>query len=317
MNDMTKNPEPEVDTHTHTTMSVSRADLTEAVRQTSLLADLTVSIWSGERTDHKISAKLKEDAHAVGNTGRYVKNLMAGADSELKSVRAAYLASRTLHYQLTLPWVTNPHVDRSASGRLLPNLLFHRYVSEMGALQRAAKEKLDAFLVDYPKLIIQAQANLAGLANPADYPDESQVRAAFRIDIDFQPIPAAAGFQGLPDAMLDKLGERLRARQERGIAAAQADMWARVRDSVSHLVKRLEDPEPHFKSATVEAVRELVTLIPGFNCAQDARANEVADEINRMLTGVSAEDIRKNDNVRQDVVSRAQAITEKLNQWGL
>src|SRR5262249_41301419 len=137
------------------------------------------------------------------------------------------------------------------------------------------------------------------------------------IDIDFQPVPAASGFQGLPDAMLDKLGERLRVRQERAIAAAQADMWARVRESVSHLADRLSQADTKFKSVTIENVRELVTLLPGFNCAKDERVNPVIEDIKHMLDGVSADDIRKSEIIRRDVVTKAQAIADKLSNWGL
>lgn len=319
MNDMathTQAPEPELVQAPQP--AISRVDLTDAVRSTALLADLRVSLWTGERTDKKISAKLKEDAHAVGNTGRYIKNLLAGCDTELRATQAAYIAARKLHHQLTLPWVNNPHAERNTGARLLPNLLFHRYVQEMGVLQRSAKQKLDAFLAEYPALIQQAQANLAGLADPADYPSADEVRNAFKIDIDFQPVPDSQGFHGLPDAMLDKLSERLRARQERSIAASQADMWSRVREAVEHLLERLKaGPEQKFRYHSVEAVRELITLLPGFNCAGDARAGAVVEDIKTMLEGISAEDIRKDERVRQDVVSKAQKITDRLNQWGV
>lgn len=296
---------------------ITRADLTEAVRATALLVDLTISLWSGERTDRKISEKVKADANAVGNAVRAIKNLMAGCDTQLREVRAAYTAVRAKHYALTLPWVANPHAERNTGSRLLPNMLFHEYTAEIATTRRAAQDKLDAFMAAYPSLIQQAQANLAGLADPKDYPSEAEVRAAFRIDVDFQPVPDAAGFHGLPDAMLGKLGERLQARQARSIAAAQADMWGRVRDTVGHMAGRLAEQDSKFKSSTVESVRELVKLLPGFNCAGDERVDPVVEDIRGMLDGITAEDIRKDLRVREDVVAKAQALTERLNAWGI
>lgn len=296
---------------------ITRQDLTEAVRVTALLADLTISLWSGERTDRKISAKLKEDAHAVGNTGRYIKNLLAGSDTLLKETRAAYAAARGQHYVLTLPWVNNPQAERMLGPRLLPNMLAQRYMKEMSGLKRAAETARDRFLAEYPDLVTQAQANLAGLADPADYPSGDEVKAAFRLSFDFQPIPDAGSFQNLPDWLLDKLSAQLHGRQQRAVQAAQAAMWERVRESIAHLLTRLTDPETRFKASTVEGVRELITLLPGFNCVGDERVNDVAADIDRMLTGIDADIIRKNDSVRQDVVARAQAITSKLDQWGL
>jgi hypothetical protein len=45
--------------------TITQADLGDAVRSTALLADLTVSCWGAEKTDHRIMTKVKEDAHAV------------------------------------------------------------------------------------------------------------------------------------------------------------------------------------------------------------------------------------------------------------
>jgi len=317
MNDMTIQPDAAVEN------TLSRADLTEAVRSTALLVRLTIGVWSGEKTDKRVGAEIKQHHNAVGDTGRYIKKLLAGCDVELKATHTAYSRCRAYHLENTLPWESNQQASPAAGGqrnlgaRLLTNMLFHKYVKGMGDLERAAKQARDAFLVEYGGRVVQAQANLAGMGDPEDYPDVAEVKARFRIDIDFQPVPATGGFQGLPDAMLEKLGERLRGRQERAIAAAQADMWGRVREGVSHLIDRLEDPETRFKSSSVEAVRTLITLLPGFNCGGDARVNPVVADITSMLEGISAEDIRKNERVRQDVVAKAQALSAKLDQWGL
>jgi hypothetical protein len=297
--------------------NVSREDLTEAVRATALLADLTVSLWSGERTDRTLSDKIKDDAGAIGNTGRYLKNLLAGCDNQLKAVRGAYAGARHVHYKLTLPWVNNPSADRQTGPRLLPNLLFERYLTEMSKLKRDANHQLDQFVDAYPDLIVRAQANLAGLAKPEDYPTQEQVRALFKLSFDFTPIPAATAFTGLPDGMIERLGAQLRKRQEAAVAASQATMWERVRTSVGHLVERLTDPEKIFKSVTIDGVKELIVLLPGFNCAGDDRVTTVVEDIKRMLHDVSAEQLRKNESVRSDVVKQAHALNAKLDKWGL
>jgi hypothetical protein len=273
-------------------------------------------LWSGEKTDRSLMGKLKEDAGAVGNTGRVIKNLLAGCDHSLKVVRAAYTAARTSHYALTLPWVHNPHAERNSGARLLPNMLFQRYLEEMSKLKREAEQQLENFISEYPGLMGQAQANLAGLAKQEDYPTPDQVRAAFRLSFDFSPIPPASAFQGLPDGMIERLGSALRKRQEQAVAAAQAAMWERVREQVGHLVDRLADPETRFKASSIESVRELVTLLPGFNCGRDPRVSTIVEDISRMLDGVDADTLRKNDAARREVVTQAQAITDRLKSWG-
>jgi hypothetical protein len=297
---------------------VDREDLTEAVRATALLADLTISTWHGELTDRKIGARIKDDMGAIGNTGKYVKNLMAGVDGSLKEVQAAYLSARALHYQLTLPWVTNPTVsDRKTGPRLLPNLLFDRYLTEMSKLRREAHRKLGDFIAEYPDLAYRARQNLAGMANVNDYPDPEDLRKRFKLSFDFAPIPSATAFQGLPDGMLERLGAQLKARQEAALGVAQAYMWERVRENVGHLIERLDDPGNKFKANTVDNVRELMTTLPGFNCTNDPRVSEIVADIDRMLEGTSPRMFRQSNDTRADVVRQARAINDKLSQWGL
>jgi hypothetical protein len=311
MNDVAKVITPEEAT------SFSRDDLAEAVRSMALLADLTISLWSGERTDAAISARLKADAGAVGNTGRYVKNLLAGCDGKLKDTRAAFAAARTMHYKLTLPWVSDPHAERQQGPRLLPNLLFQRYIDELTKLRKTATDKLADFIYDYPNLVTQAQANLAGLARAEDYPDATTVEAAFKLHFDFSPIPPASAFPNLPDDMLVALGRNLRKRQETAARSAEAAMWARVRELVGHLAARLKEPDAMLRETTLENVRELVTLLPGYNFTGDARVDQVVSEIGAMLDGVGIKEIRKDAALRGDVAARAQAINDRLSSWGL
>lgn len=310
MNELSNQPVTIVDVPT-----VSRADLAEAVRATALLADLTISMWSGAKTDSQIGAQLKADAGAVGDTGRYIKNLLAGCDTELKATRAAYTAARMAHYTLTLPWVSNPNAERQTGSRLLPNLLFDRYLTEMSKLRRIAEEKLNGFVDLYPTLIQQAMNNLGGLAKAEDYPDAAQVRNGFKLSFDFTPIPESGSFHGLPDAMLAKLGAALQRKQEAAVLASQNAMWERVREAIGHLVERLDDPKTLFKASTVESVRELITLLPGFNCAGDPRVTDVVTDIQSMLDGVDAEALRKDAGTRAETARHAKALGAKLDGW--
>lgn len=302
--------------HDVSTVDVSSTDMIEAVRQSAMLADVTISAWAAERTDRKATDELRDQAGATGDVGRFVKKLLAGVDEKLKDTRSAYNAVRTLHYHLTLPWVSDPHAQRQTGPRLLPHLLFQRYMTEMSIAKRAATDRLDAFMVDYPALVQQAKTNLGTLAD-VDYPTDAEVRGSFRIAFDFEPIPAGASFKGLPPHTLERLAKGLQAKQTRMVQTAQAAMWEAVRERVAYLAERLRDPEAKFKASTVEGVRELIALIPGFNVTGDGRATEIVRDIDDMLTGVRVEELRTDTLVRTTVVNQAQAVADKLTRWGL
>lgn len=297
--------------------TLSAHDITEAVRSTALLASVSISVWGAERNDRQIMDQLKAQAGATGNVGRAVKNLMAGADTSLKDAKGAFMAVRLEHYRLTLPWVSDPHAERQRGPRLLPNALFDRYMTAMGLKRRAAMDALDKFVADYPNDIVTAQANLAGLAKPEDYPDPAAVKSLFRIAFDFEPIPAGNAFHGLPDSTLEKLGAALERKQRVMLDTASQAMWGELRERLDYLIGRLAQPDASFRSNTLASVQELAALVPAWNVKGDSRADEVAADIANVLGSLDAKALRGNEQLRAEVVTKARAITDKLSAWGL
>jgi hypothetical protein len=94
-------------------------------------------------------------------------------------------------------------------------------------------------------------------------------------------------------------------------------MWERVRKTVGHLIERLEEPDKIFKVNTIESVRELVTLLPGFNTTNDPRVAPVVTAIEGLLRDADPKALRENQDVRADVAKQAQAINDQLASWGL
>ncbi len=297
--------------------TINRADLTQAVREAALLADVTISMWSAERSDAQLTEELKRQHGATGNVGRFQKNMLAGADGKLKDVHSAFRAVRTLHYGLTLPWVSDPHAERQRGPRLLPHALFDRYLADLSKQKRVANQLLDDFIDAYPSLVEQARANLGGMAD-AKYPSADEVRAAFRVGFDFEPIASGDSFKGLPPHVVDRLAHNLHAKQARMVSEANRAIWETARERVQHIVERLSDSEAKFKSSTITNVRELVTLLPGWgSCTGAEHVAEIAADIEKMLAGVEAETLRKDARMRADVATQAKAVVGKLDAWGL
>ena len=297
-------------------VGVGQADIMQAVREAALLADVTISVWSGERADQNMIDDIRRQAGAQGNVGRFTKNLLAGVDGRLREVKSAFNSVRATHYALTLPWVSDPHSTRQTGPRLLPHALFQRYLCQMSKQRTAALDLLDVFLSEYPGLVTQARANLAGLA-AANYPNTDEVRAAFKVKFDFEPIPAGQQFKGLPDLAIERLAKGLQAKQERMLAGANQAMWGEVKSRVSHIVERLAEPDTRFKVSTIESLRELITVLPAWDMTGDERVAEVVTEIKGMLDGVKADDIRKDPGVRSDVATRAKQVADRLSSWGV
>lgn len=308
MNDATTELEP--------APSELRSTINASVREVALLADVTIAVWSGERTDASIMEEAKRNAGATGNVGRAIKNLMAGADTRLKECRSAFSAMRQTHYSLTLPYVSDPNAQRLRGPRLLPNALFMPYLDAMGAKRREANAALDKFCDGYDEDKAAAQANLGTLADSV-YPTVEQVRSLFRAEFEFSPIPAGADFVNLPDVILKKLSGTLADRQAAALASAMRGMWETARERVEHLAAVMADPDKTFKESTVEQAHDLAKLLPGWAIDGDPRAHEAAADIHGMLDGVTAKLIRKDGAVRAEIADRARALVAKFNEWGV
>jgi len=296
--------------------TVGNEDMTQAVRESAMLVDITVSEWSGLITDKAASEKVKADAGAIGDAGKFRKNLLAGADAGLRKVRAAYRAVRDIQRKYTLPWQDPRHPKDGPT--LLPLAFYDEFIKALAKQKLEAETARDEFLLDYAATIAKAKANLGGLASDADYPAPEEIKAKFKLSLDFTPIPSGAEFRGLPANTLDRLSKRLEGRHQAKLAEAQTEMWGRVKERVKVLVDRLDDPEAGFHASTVEKLRDLIRMLPGFNAVgNDPRVDEIVGDINRMLDGVDAEAMRRNDALRADVAAQGKAVAKKLNDWNL
>ena len=308
---------------------VTQVDILQAVRESAVLADVSISMWGGTRTDAKLLNEMKTQHNATGDVGKVMLNMLAGADALLKKTRSAFAAVRLRHYELTLPWVSDPHATRQEGPRLLPHMLTDKYMAEMSALKRLAMNQLEEFLTEYPRLIQEAQANLNTMAGSIRYPSVDDLRSSFRVHFDFEPLPEFRNSgngqttTGIPldNFMLERLAKGLHKKQERQLLDAQRHVWERASEPLKRLIDRLsassDDGKKFFKESTINAVRELVELLPGWNVTGDPALTEITDEIRDLVDGLDSKTLRANDVVRTQTVSAAQKVADKMSRLGM
>lgn len=296
---------------------VTSHDFNEALRDTAMLADVSIGKWSAEKADAKLMDQIKTDNGAHGKVGRAIKNLLAGNDTEYKNTCSAFDAVRTTHYQLTLPWSADPHTTRTSGPRLLSNVLFMRYLDAMSKRKAEAMKALDVFIADYPRAMQQALVNLGTMATVADYPDEVRIRAAFHASFTFVPLPAGSQFRGLPDHFIDKLAQTLEDRQRVVAAKAVTAVWVAAHDRVSRCARALSDPEGRLHASTLEHIAELAGLIPAWNITNDERLTEVAEDCGDIAKAASLKELRNQPLVRKHVATLASELQIKMERWGV
>ena len=72
----------------------------------ALLVYLSISQWTGRRTDQTATASVETAFGTDRKVGNYSKNLLPGA-KELELIKSQAHAIRRFYYENTLPWMTD------------------------------------------------------------------------------------------------------------------------------------------------------------------------------------------------------------------
>jgi hypothetical protein len=91
------------------------------------------------------------------------------------------------------------------------------------------------------------------------------------------------------------------------------DLWMRLREVVSHMVDRLNEPESRFHATMVTNVFDLVELLPRLNVNGDADLNRFAEQIRQRLCGFTAQDLKRHDLLRVATATDAAEIVAEID----
>ncbi|MFC5862091.1 hypothetical protein ACFPT7_07285 [Acidicapsa dinghuensis] len=276
------------------------------ITERAMLAAVHVSIWTAVKHDKKVSNEVARSHGASTSAGRYNKQLLMGAE-KLEEIRTLAGQIRQHFYKVSLPW--------SDEGfRLLPAHLYFDLTKAMREFDASFQAAVDAFLLVYPSYIEQVRPSLNGLFQAEDYPSADKLRKKFGVKLEFLPIPSGNDFR--VDLSAEEQA-RVARDIDRGVREALTrgndDLWKRLREVVSHMVDRLNDPESRFHSSLVTNVIDLVEILPRLNVADDADLNRFATQVRDSLCNHSARDLKKNEDLRVATASEAAGIVAAID----
>lgn len=287
------------------------------LRKTTMLAQLNCRRWYGHRQDANAVQDVKAANGAQGDVGQFRKNLLAGADAELKAVAKMQAAAYVRHKQLTLPWMVEGQ-------RLLPASRMGMYLNEINKYKLELQPLVDDFIGKYDQLVDKAKANLGGMFRASEYPHATRVRAAFNLDISLNPIPSTADWQSLSafDATTlkalgvhtqDKIAEAMRG----GVIELRTRAKAWAERAGRSLAPDAEDPS----KAAVQFHTTLLTELD--RVAEDLHALNVTDERScqellkvaneaKYATHGDIKQLRESPSLRDEVRMHADAMLKIL-----
>lgn len=276
------------------------------ITERAMLAAVHISIWTAVKHDRRVSRDVAQQHGAHEGAGRYNKQLLREAE-KLEALRSLSGQVRQYFYKITLPWSDEGY-------RLLPAHFYFELTAKMREFEQAFTQQVEDFLAVYPSYIEQVKPELNGLFRAEDYPPAEKLRKKFGVRLEVLPIPSGEDFRvTLSKEEQSRVAHEIDENVRQSLKRGTEDLWARLKDVVSHMVERLKEPESRFHASLVTNVLELVDLLPRLNVNQDEELNRLAEEIKDRLCGFTARDLKKNEILRVTTANDAALILTEMD----
>ena len=274
------------------------------LQNSAVLVDLNIGVWTGRKMDKKVSNEIDTAKNTKTSAGNYHKKLLAGTQ-KLDDLQKLVAAIRMWHYEQTLPW-------SDSGSRLLPMANFFDYKSKLSDYETQFNEGVRDFTAEYSTLVSAAAFQLGDLFNPDDYPDVVKLLAKFRFNFVFSPVAEQGDFRidSFESTKQELMGQYQKFFDTK-LSDAMQDIWDRLRDCLSKMSDKLADAATPrvdkdgnqnftqiFRDTLVSNALELCGLMSKLNVTNDSKLEQVRQELERTIVGVSADELRDSDELR-------------------
>jgi hypothetical protein len=279
----------------------------------AMLVCLNISSWGNRAFDREISDKVADEHKADRDIGTYNKRLVR--KDALREIGGALNEARIAHYKNTLPWLDNGF-------RILPSDMYWAYVADQQKARERFDRAVEAFIVEYPALVADAQERHNGLFRASDYPPVHQLRRRYSMEYGVLPLPDATDFRvQLTEGEIDKLRVAIEKRVNDAFVDAVKDLWSRLTDCVTAIRDRLAiykldrttgKVQNPFRDSTFENLKHLVAMLPKLNVTDDPELARVGARLAETLCTLSTQDLREDVTERQAAIVTADDILAQM-----
>ena len=280
----------------------------------AMLVEFNASVWTARKLDKSTTDEVVTNKNAAAkDAARVNKHLLAGR-TELDTVQQMIGRARSYVYDNTLPW--------SDSGlRLLPTVNFMAFNEKMSQFEEEFETLVASFIGIYPTLITAQALALGDMFKRDDYPTANEIMTKFAFRVGYLPVPTAGDFRvDIGNAAQEELKEKLNRMAEERVDAAMRDIRARLGEHLKRMSDRLttdyiqgEAKQRRFHDSLVDGALELCDLTKALNVVGDVGLETARRDLEQALLGITPNELRKNEHIRQDTKKAVDAILNKFS----
>lgn len=280
----------------------------------AMLVEFSAPVWTARKLDRTTTDEVVANKNAGSkDAARVNKHLLAGRD-ELENIQKMVTRARTYVYENTLPW--------SDSGlRLLPTAQFMAFNAKMEGFEEEFGAMVEDFVAIYPSLITAQAMALGEMFRRDDYPPPETIASKFDFRVNYMPVPVSGDFRVDVGNEAEKLlRDKLEEVTAERVDNAMADIRERLAEHLRRMSDRLTTDEVageakarRFHDTLVTGAMELCYLTKSLNITGDVKIEQARIALEKALSGVTAQELRKNEAVRDDVKKAVDDILDKFN----
>lgn len=291
-----------------------------SLASSAVLVSVDTKVWSATKQDRGISNEVSDAKKAVRNAGKYTKNLLADHPKHKAIVN---------YRQTIYNWTKRRTYRWNDANDLLPSIDVPRFKQEFGEHKQAFDKLVDEFLNSYQSIVSDMAFNAGDMFNRSDYPDVSELRHKFGVELYVSEVPMNDFRCGIANEIADDLFETYSRQAENivtEVVLAQKTRFIEVMQSISHCCGYdeigVDDNTGETKTrkrkiydTTIQKALEMCETFKGFNLSNDSELEEARASLEKALSNVSANDIRESDAVRESVKEDIDSILSKFSSF--
>lgn len=281
----------------------------------AMIAYLSISQWSARRLDRDVTDELNRSKGATRDASRVNKLLVP--KEALAPITKIARETKDGFDEKTLPWLSD-------GARVLPAPTYREMAKWVRDQKQKFADAVDAFVLEYPNYLRQAQGELGAMFKPEDYPSLEEIERKFDMKMKILPVPTGDDFR------VNLAGEEIaamRAEMEQSVADAAAAMtkniFDRIADVANKMVERLTVYKPgtkgqkaqgHFQDSLVTNIHDLVEILPSLNVTDDDRIRDLTARLHN-LGKTKPQKLRDDSMARFEAQKEAKRILSMVESW--
>lgn len=284
--------------------------MTMGIANTSMLVNITMSVWTGRKLDKQVSAEVDVAKSTKTRAGNYHKNLFAGVD-ELAAVGRISGKIRNWFHEQTLPW-------SDGGDRLLTMANFKDFKAQLAIYENEFNDAVKVFCDKYSTLIAAQAFTMGALFDRSEYPDVDDIANKFALRYTFSPVPEIGDWRVDANAEDKKeLEQQYKKAYDDRLSSTTKDLWDRLHGVLTHMADRLADtPEGErkiFRDSLLETPVKLCELLTKLNVTNDPTLEAARKSLESAICNIDIKDLRESSGARLEVKTQVDEILKRFD----